>query len=724
MASISDQNWLIWNQGKNPLVNFNFMLRVEMVYDLPCKSVRAFSRELEYDYIQEGGLNDYVHMRRKPITKPFTLEVERYVGVDYVDPLPLGADLALPVLLFVSRNHDQFIPGVVARTYMFTGCTVMKKTYGDLTADRPGLLVETTTLGYREMLCVDIPWSEVGDDIPGSTPSSPIRNVSGEDKRGIDLKVLAQELCDKAQKERDRAAGAYDAKAVVRLTGELQTAASALRAASKVPGGPMETKIKEAENKRRQAEAAAEAALEMAREEAARSTEAERAWQEKRAEWNALENDAERAERAEEAARRATVQAGDALKKKQSARANAEAGKRDAEAALERAEAEAKREEEKLDALKAEAESAVVQEADRALEAATAQRTEAEASQAEAEAAARQAEEEAGNLGDEETRLKAEAENARKAVEEARGRMNGTGGSETTAESALEERRRALEEAEKRAKDAQSALQEGQQRTREARQRAKEADTRAREARNTAGEARDREQSAQRKWKDAQRREEALQERIQDAQRQADNARERVEQARQRVRDAQGRVERAEEDVKDAERQVERASRAGAMPGRQAETARQNAAKAKKEDEKAEKAAEAARKTAAEAAKKSAAARDAASDAAREEAEARSALTQAASLANSLQNSLLNLTDRKKSSTEAMAACEAALIHCKEANVTTQGLPDDDLELVNAAYEEVKKYHKDTVYQARLVREIQQYVDVGEKYLASGKALL
>ena len=141
MASITDQNWVVWNQGKNPLVNFNFMLRVELMFDLPCKSVRAFTRELEYDYIQEGGLNDYVHMRRKPISRPFTLEIERYVGVDYIDPLPLGADLVLPVLLFVSRNHDQFIPGVVARTYVFTGCTVMKKTYGDLVADQSGLLV-------------------------------------------------------------------------------------------------------------------------------------------------------------------------------------------------------------------------------------------------------------------------------------------------------------------------------------------------------------------------------------------------------------------------------------------------------------------------------------------------------------------------------------------------------------------------------------------------------
>lgn len=197
MASITDGNTLFTNQGLNPLVNFNFMLRVELAFDLPCKSVRAFSRELEYDFIQEGGLNDYVHMRRKPITKPFTLEVERYVGVDYVDPLPLGADLVLPIMLFVSRVPRMFIPGVVARTYVFTGCTVMKKEYGELVGDQSGLLVETTTIGYREMMCVDLPWSEVGDNIFASTPTSPA-NAATQDKTAQDLKARGQSLYDKA----------------------------------------------------------------------------------------------------------------------------------------------------------------------------------------------------------------------------------------------------------------------------------------------------------------------------------------------------------------------------------------------------------------------------------------------------------------------------------------------------------------------------------------------
>ena len=198
MGTITEDNFLVWNQGKNPLVNFNFMLRVELLYDLPCKSVKAFTREMEYEFIQEGGVNDYVHMRRKPITRPFTLEVERYVGVDYLDPMPLGADLALPVLLFVGRAPNQFIPFVVARTYVFTGCTVMKKVYGELVGDRSGLLVETTTLGYREMLCVDIPWSAVTTDV-GAEYATPATNSLQDEARLQQLKAQSSDAAARAE---------------------------------------------------------------------------------------------------------------------------------------------------------------------------------------------------------------------------------------------------------------------------------------------------------------------------------------------------------------------------------------------------------------------------------------------------------------------------------------------------------------------------------------------
>lgn len=147
-------NTVVVNKGLDPLVNFNFMLRVEGIYDVPCKSIHSFKKENAYEYIQEGGLNDYVHLRRKAVTSPNSFCVERYAGTDYFDPLPNGADLILPVVLLVSRYADDFTKP--QRIYVFTGCTVIDKEYGELAADKSELLTETATIAYREMLCLDI----------------------------------------------------------------------------------------------------------------------------------------------------------------------------------------------------------------------------------------------------------------------------------------------------------------------------------------------------------------------------------------------------------------------------------------------------------------------------------------------------------------------------------------------------------------------------------------
>lgn len=151
---MDNTNIVVVNKGSDPLPRTNFMLRVEGLYDVPCGKIHSFSKKNEYEYIQEGGLNDYVHMRRKPPSAPYTFVVERYAGTDYIDPLPNGAQLILPVILFVSRHPDDFLSP--QRVYVFTGCTVTGKEYGELNAQESGLLTETVTIAYREMLCLDI----------------------------------------------------------------------------------------------------------------------------------------------------------------------------------------------------------------------------------------------------------------------------------------------------------------------------------------------------------------------------------------------------------------------------------------------------------------------------------------------------------------------------------------------------------------------------------------
>lgn len=153
MASWNTQENPKTVRGNDPLAGYNFLLRVEAKYDLACKSVWAFRIENEYDYIQEGGRNDYVHIRKKPASKPPELTIERYVVSDDVDPLPVGAVLEQPLLLLVSRKLNQFEKA--DRSYAFTGCVVTGKEYKEMDAESSELLTEKVTIAYQELFVTE-----------------------------------------------------------------------------------------------------------------------------------------------------------------------------------------------------------------------------------------------------------------------------------------------------------------------------------------------------------------------------------------------------------------------------------------------------------------------------------------------------------------------------------------------------------------------------------------
>lgn len=157
ISSVKDSTiYKVWNNNANDMItSYSFSLLVDGVTNVPLRSVKAFKKEAEFEYVQEGGLNDYVHMLRKGVTKPFTLQVERYADTSIViETLPVGYEATLPMLLMIydGRNIQSNMP---IRTYAFTGAVVMSKEYGELNSERSGLLTETITIGYRELMCMN-----------------------------------------------------------------------------------------------------------------------------------------------------------------------------------------------------------------------------------------------------------------------------------------------------------------------------------------------------------------------------------------------------------------------------------------------------------------------------------------------------------------------------------------------------------------------------------------
>lgn len=149
------------------LNSYNFVLRVEGFQNLPLKAVRGINKQNEYEYIQEGGLNDYVHMVRKPISQPFTFQVERYVSQDWledaIDPLANGTELILPLMLYMYRSnaHDGTSP---SRYYVFTNCRVTGVQIGDLDAEKSGLHTITNTIAYAQMTIVTVPFAGIDEE--------------------------------------------------------------------------------------------------------------------------------------------------------------------------------------------------------------------------------------------------------------------------------------------------------------------------------------------------------------------------------------------------------------------------------------------------------------------------------------------------------------------------------------------------------------------------------
>lgn len=145
--------------GTQPLINYHFLLRVDAVTDVACKKVEAFANEAEFEYLQEGGVNGYVHMLQKPTTAPKILQIECYANNNLTSTFTVGSRKTLPIILYVSKQANN-IDTNYAKQFIFTGCVIKKKTNGALDAEQGGLITDIVEIAFETVTVVNNPTAE------------------------------------------------------------------------------------------------------------------------------------------------------------------------------------------------------------------------------------------------------------------------------------------------------------------------------------------------------------------------------------------------------------------------------------------------------------------------------------------------------------------------------------------------------------------------------------
>lgn len=125
------------------------------VVQLSFSKISNISKTIEYDTIQEGGRNGYVHSFTKPQTQQEILTCERGIttwGNAVLAPLGLkpGGKIKMPVIIMVMKY-----PGHIDKAYCFDEGVVTKWETSDLNAMGDEVLVERFEIahtGLKEFL--------------------------------------------------------------------------------------------------------------------------------------------------------------------------------------------------------------------------------------------------------------------------------------------------------------------------------------------------------------------------------------------------------------------------------------------------------------------------------------------------------------------------------------------------------------------------------------------
>lgn len=115
-----------------PVVGNKFSVSIGPI-NISFARVRNISREIQIDILQEGGVNDYVHVLQKPYTTPHKLIFERGIAdgsiLSKLTPLLVGKKLPFSGTITVKNSEGKSVG-----SYSFAEPIILKWSIRDLDA--------------------------------------------------------------------------------------------------------------------------------------------------------------------------------------------------------------------------------------------------------------------------------------------------------------------------------------------------------------------------------------------------------------------------------------------------------------------------------------------------------------------------------------------------------------------------------------------------------------
>lgn len=129
-----------------PVIGNKFTVAIGPI-NISFAKIRNISKEIQIDVLQEGGVNDYVHVLQKPYTTPHKLIFEKGISdegiLSKLTPLLVGKKLPFSGIITVKNSK-----GETTGSYSFAEPIILKWSIGDLDALDNKVLIESLEVAH------------------------------------------------------------------------------------------------------------------------------------------------------------------------------------------------------------------------------------------------------------------------------------------------------------------------------------------------------------------------------------------------------------------------------------------------------------------------------------------------------------------------------------------------------------------------------------------------